>query len=76
VAFCLAIRNQSENVNVESTFLRSDPGHGAFDGLFKHLPYNDAGSFACRWERVLKRLQDTELETLVCEIRKHITVLK
>lgn len=46
---------------------------GAFDGLFKHLPYDEAGSFACRWERVLKRLHDTDPDALIREIRKYIT---
>lgn len=49
---------------------------GAFDGLFKHLPYNEQGSFACRWNHVLQRLRETGLDTLMREIRRHITVLK
>lgn len=48
---------------------------GAFDGLFRHLPYNAGGSFACRWEHVLQRLRETNPDTLVAEIRRHITVL-
>lgn len=47
----------------------------AFDGLFKHLPYNERGSFACRWERVLARLKSADVPVLIAEIRKHITVL-
>jgi len=46
----------------------------AFDRLFKHLPYSE-GSFACRWELVLRRLQATDHEALVQAIRRHITVL-
>jgi len=48
---------------------------GAFDGLFKHLPYDERGSFACRWAHVLRRLGNADLEALIREIRKHITVL-
>lgn len=47
----------------------------AFDGLFKHLEYNEAGNFACRWEYVLERLNTTDAENLTREIRRHITVL-
>jgi len=32
----------------------------AFDSLFKHRPRNEAGSFAYRWECVLKRLDSTD----------------
>lgn len=32
----------------------------AFDSLFKHRPWNEAGSFAFRWECVLKRLDSTD----------------
>jgi len=46
----------------------------AFDRLFKHLPYSD-GSFACRWELVLRRLQTTDHGALVQAIRRYITVL-
>jgi hypothetical protein len=46
----------------------------AFDRLFKHLPYSD-GSFACRWELVLRRLQTTDPGALVQAIRRYITVL-
>jgi hypothetical protein len=48
----------------------------AFDGLFKHVPYDDQGSFACRWERILKRLVDTDIQALMLEIRRHIAALK
>lgn len=61
-----------EFVRIQSDYRR---WQSAFDGLFKHLPYDEAGSFACRWEHVLKRLRETELGTVAPEIRKHITVL-
>ncbi len=47
----------------------------AFDSLFKHRPYDRAGSFAFRWECVLRRLDQTEAGALADAIRKHITVL-
>ena len=49
---------------------------GAFEGLFKQQPSNEQGNFACRWGRVLQRLRQTDLLSLVAEIRRHITVLK
>jgi hypothetical protein len=60
---------REEFVRIQSDYLRR---RGAFDGLFKHLPYDEGGSFACRWEHVLKRLRETNLNALASEIRKHI----
>jgi len=47
----------------------------AFDTLFKHCRYDTEGSFAYRWECVLKRLDQTDAQALTDAIRKHITVL-
>ena len=47
----------------------------AFDGLFKHLDYDAEGSFACRWEYVIKRLRSCEVNSLGEAIRKYIAVL-
>ncbi len=47
----------------------------AFDTLFKHCFYDPAGSFAFRWECVLRRLDQTEADSLVRSIRLHIAVL-
>jgi hypothetical protein len=47
----------------------------AFDTLFKHCPYDPAGSFAYRWECVLRRLDQTNPDTLVEAIRQQIWVL-
>jgi hypothetical protein len=47
----------------------------AFDKLFRHCRYDRGGSFAFRWECTLKRLDNTDLETVVAAIRKHIWVL-
>ena len=46
-----------------------------FDTLFKHLPYDPAGSFAYRWECVLRRLDQTDAEALTAAIRAKIGVL-
>ena len=47
----------------------------AFDTLFKHCEYDVRGSFAYRWECVLRRLDQTEATVLAEAIRKHIWVL-
>ena len=48
----------------------------AFDGLFKHCRYDRAGSFAYRWECVLRRLDETDADALVHVIQEQIEVLK
>lgn len=48
----------------------------AFDTLFKHCKYDPGGSFAYRWECVLKRLDQTDPEALLAAIRAHIKVLQ
>jgi hypothetical protein len=47
----------------------------AFDTLFKHCRYDPSGSFAYRWECVLRRLDQTNPYALVEAIRQHIWVL-
>ena len=47
----------------------------AFDSLFKHCRYDPAGSFAYRWECVLRRLNATDTDALTLAIRRHIGVL-
>jgi hypothetical protein len=47
----------------------------AYDTLFKHCHYDPAGSFAYRWECVLRRLDQTDVDTVVEGIRRHISVL-
>jgi hypothetical protein len=47
----------------------------AFDTLFKHCQYDPHGSFAYRWECVLRRLDQTDADALVEAIRKRIAVL-
>jgi len=47
----------------------------AFDNLFKHHPVDPAGSFAYRWQCLLRRLASTDAETLTADIRRHIEAL-
>ena len=47
-----------------------------FDSLFKHCKYDPAGSFAYRWECVLRRLDQTDADALVETIAGQIKVLK
>ena len=47
----------------------------AFDTLFKHCHYDPAGSFAYRWECVLRRLDQTNPYALVEAIRQQVWVL-
>jgi hypothetical protein len=47
----------------------------AFDDLFKHSKYDPAGSFAYRWECVLRRLDKARSEAINAAIREHIRVL-
>ena len=46
----------------------------AFDTLFKHCKYDVGGSFAYRWEQVLRRLDQAEADAVVEAIRKYIGV--
>jgi hypothetical protein len=48
----------------------------AFDRLFKDSKYDPAGSFAFRWELVLRRLDQTDAEAVLQAIRSHIKALK
>ena len=44
----------------------------AFDSLFADRPRDEAGSLAFRWERVLERLDKTDLTKLEAAIRKNM----
>jgi hypothetical protein len=48
----------------------------AFDTLFKHCKYDAGGSFAYRWECILRRLDQTNPYALVEAIRQQIWVLR
>ena len=45
-----------------------------FDTLFKDRPYSEDGSFAYRWEQVLKRLDDTDPRELAQLIQANLQV--
>lgn len=47
----------------------------AFDTLFKHCRYDENGSFSYRWECVLRRLDQADVDPLIAAIRRHIWVL-
>ena len=47
----------------------------AFDTLFKDCKYDPGGSFAYRWECVLRRLDETDAQQMLKTIRSHIRVL-
>jgi hypothetical protein len=47
----------------------------AFDTLFKHCKYDPGGSFAYRWECVLRRLDQANPYALVEAIRQRVSVL-
>jgi hypothetical protein len=47
----------------------------AFDTLFKHCNYDPAGSFAYRWECVMRRLDQTNADAVIEAIRAQIRVL-
>ena len=42
-----------------------------FNTLFKHKPRDERGSFAYRWELILKRLDETNVKELVETMRSH-----
>jgi hypothetical protein len=69
-AYLAALRTQL--MRVQKDYRRYRRG---FDTLFKHCNYDPAGSFAYRWECVLKRLDQTDPEALLEAIRQQITVL-
>jgi hypothetical protein len=46
-----------------------------FDTLFKHCRYDIGGSFAYRWECVLRRLDETNVDELLRAIHSHIRIL-
>jgi hypothetical protein len=46
----------------------------SFDTLFKNRPYSEEGTFAYRWERVLKRLDETDPRELVDLIQAQLPI--
>jgi hypothetical protein len=47
----------------------------AFDNLFKHCKYDPGGSFAYRWECVLRRLDQADPEVVLGAIRSQIRIM-
>jgi hypothetical protein len=47
----------------------------AFDTLFKHCKYDTGGSLAFRWECILRRLDEANVEKVLDAIRRDIRVL-
>ena len=62
---------QAQFLHVQSDYHKR---RRAFDTLFKLCHYDPAGSFAYRWECVLKRLDQTDGPALVEAVRRQITV--
>jgi hypothetical protein len=58
--------------NIQDEYRRR---RAAFDTLFKYRRYDEAGSFAHRWERVLKRLDEADARALADKIRWDIPLL-
>lgn len=69
-AYLEALREQLLHVQTDYRKRRR-----AFDRLFKHCKYDPAGSFAYRWECVLRRLDQTEPDLVVAAIRSHVRIL-
>lgn len=69
-AYLKAFRDQF--LHIQGDYRKRKRG---FDHLFKHCKYDPAGSFAFRWERVLERLDQTDLDALLAAIRAQIRCL-
>lgn len=69
--YLAAFRDELQRIRADYTARRA-----AFDGLFKHLPVDPKGSLAWRWSRILVRLETTDLEEVVAEVRRHIATLR
>jgi hypothetical protein len=55
---------------IQQTYRRH---RAAFDILFAHRPERERGTITYRWEAVLKRLDETDLEALGRELGRHIS---
>ena len=69
-AFLSAMRDQFSRIQGDYRKRRR-----AFDHLFKESTYDPGGSFAYRWERVLKRLDNTDVASVIEAVRRHTHVL-
>jgi hypothetical protein len=70
-AYLAAFREQF--CHIQGDYRKRRP---AFDHLFKHCKYDPAGSFAYRWECVLRRLDQTDADALTEAIGSQINALK
>ena len=66
-AYFTAFRDRFRHIQREYT-----KRHRAFDTLFKHKRRDERGSFAYRWERVLARLDRTDVEELIGQMRQNL----
>jgi len=63
---------QQELVRIQGDYRKS---RRAFENLFKECTYDPAGSFAYRWECVLRRLDLLDIPALMDTVRRHVHVL-
>ncbi len=68
--YLMAFRSQL--LHIQGDYRKRRP---AFDNLFKHCKYDPAGSFAYRWECVLRRLDQTDVEAVASTVRRNIRAL-
>jgi hypothetical protein len=66
-AYLTALRERFTHIQAEYRRRRR-----AFDTLFRHQPRDEAGNFAYRWERVLQRLDATDVARLEQAIRQEL----
>jgi hypothetical protein len=69
-AYLAALRAQA--LRIQSDYRKR---RRAFDTLFKHCRYDAGGSFAFRWECVLRRLDRSDVDALIAAIRRHVRCL-
>ena len=68
--YLAAFRDQFIHVQTEYRKRRR-----AFDHLFEHRKYDPGGSFAYRWESVLRRLDQTDADRMTEAVRRSIRAL-
>lgn len=56
-------------IHIQEDYRKRRP---AFDNLFRHCNYDPGGSFAYRWDCVLRRLDATDMQEFVREARSHM----
>jgi hypothetical protein len=63
---------RAEFINIQEDYRKR---RRAFDTMFKHCTYDENGSFAFRWECVLRRLDKADVDAVIRKIREQIMVL-